>query len=200
MVCIKLGERVGRRWYSTGYHQKTSWGDRNVTRATLDLTEADDLKLVKGAWRFARGLVPGEENEGLVARIPGSPARLADYDDSSWEVTTNIGKWRSGGLSFIWYRIKVTIPETVKGRDVQGTRCLLETCIDDYGEIWIDGECDRQLGAVQGFNVPQRVVVNADPHPGDSHLIALLAVNGPIAAPVFVRYANLSFEWRDPRY
>ena len=174
-----------------------------MTRATLDLTEADDLKLVKGAWRFAQGLVPGEENEGLVARIFGSPARLADYDDSAWEVTTNIGKWRSDGLSFMWYRINVTIPETVKGKDVQGTRCLLETCIDDYGEIWIDGECDRQLGAVQGFNVPQRVVVNADPNPGDRHSIALLAVNGPIAAPggaVFVRYANLSFEWRDPRY
>ena len=73
----------------------------------------------------------------------------------------------------------------------------------DDREIWIDGECDRQLGAVQGFNVPQRVVVSSDPQPGDNHSIALLAVNGPIAAPggaVFVRYANLSFEWRDPRY
>ena len=174
-----------------------------MPRATLDLQSADDLRLVNGVWRFAQGLVPGEPNEGLVARISGSPARLADYDDSDWETTDNIGEWRSDGLTFIWYRIKITIPETVDGRKVQGTRCLIETCIDDYGEIWIDGECDRQAGAVRGFNVPQRVVVSADPQPGDQHTIALLAINGPLAAPggaVFVRYATLAFEWRDPRY
>ena len=46
-------------------------------------------------------------------------------------------------------------------------------------------------------------VVNADPHLGDRRSIASLAVDGPIAAPGGVaigRYANLSFEWRDPRY
>jgi hypothetical protein len=174
-----------------------------MPRATLDLQNAEDLKSVNGVWRFAQGLVPGEPNEGLVARIAGSPARMTDYDDSSWETTDDIAEWRSDGLTFIWYRIKVTIPQTVGGHPVQGTRCLIETCIDDYGEIWIDGECDRQVGAVQGFNVPQRVVVNADAKPGDQHTIALLAINGPLAAPggaVFVRYATLAFEWRDPSY
>ena len=173
-----------------------------MPRAIIDLQNSADLKSVNGVWRFARGLVPGEPNEGLVARIAGSPARLADYDDSGWETTDDIAEWRSDGLSFIWYRINITIPETVGGQAVQG-RCLIETCIDDYGEIWIDGECDRQAGAVQGFNVPQRVVVSADPKPGDQHTIALLAINGPLAAPggaVFVRYATLAFEWRDPRY
>ena len=173
-----------------------------MPRAIIDLQNSADLKSVNGVWRFAQGLVPGEPNEGLVARIAGSPARLADYDDSGWETTDDIAEWRSDGLSFIWYRINITIPETVGGQAVQG-RCLVETCIDDYGEIWIDGECDRQAGAVQGFNVPQRVVVSADPKPGDQHTIALLAINGPLAAPggaVFVRYATLAFEWRDPRY
>ena len=45
--------------------------------------------------------------------------------------------------------------------------------------------------------------MNGNPKSGDEHTIALLAVNGPLAAPggaVFVRYANLAFEWRDPRY
>ena len=174
-----------------------------MPRAILDSQNPTDLAAVGGQWRYAIGLVPGEPNEGLVAQMEGSPARLPDYDDSGWEVTNDIAEWHSHGVSFIWYRINVTLPETVGGRSIIGTRCLLETCIDDYGEIWIDGECDRDRGAVQGFNVPQRVVLSADPRPGDKHTIALLAVNGPLAAPggaVFVRYATLAFEWRDPRY
>ena len=174
-----------------------------MTRTILNLGSESERAIVGVTWRYARGLVPGEKNEGLGARMAGSDARLINFDDSEWETTDNIGKWRSDGLTFIWYRIKITIPPIVNGREVEGTRCLLETCIDDYGEVWIDGECDRQTGTVQGFNVPQRVVVNGNPKSGDEHTIALLAVNGPLAAPggaVFVRYANLAFEWRDPRY
>ena len=86
---------------------------------------------------------------------------------------------------------------------VGGRRCLFESCIDDYGEIWINGECDRERATVQGFNVPQRVVVSTEPKPGDEVTIAILAMNGPLAAPggaVFVRYANLAFEWREAGY
>ena len=43
---------------------------------------------------------------------------------------------------------------------------FFETCIDDYGEVWIDGELDMSKGTVQGFNIPQRVVVTGDPQPG----------------------------------
>ena len=174
-----------------------------MPRASLDLQNAADLELVGGAWRYAVGLVPGEPNQGLAALRDASPARLADYDDSQWERCDDLAEWRTHGLSFIWYRVKVTIPEFVGGNPTRGTQCLLETCIDDYGEVWIDGECDRAKGAVQGFNVPQRVVVAADAQPGETHTIALLAINGPLAAPggaVFVRYATLAFEWRDPRY
>ena len=174
-----------------------------MPRAILNLQNPVDLKAVQGQWRFAPGLVPGEPNEGLVSQLAGSPARLADYDDSTWEVREDITEWHSRGVTFAWYRIKVTLPETVQGRDIRGSRCLFETCIDDYGEIWIDGECNRDRGAVQGFNVPQRVVVSTNPKPGDKHTIALLAINGPLAAPggaVFVRYGILAFEWRTPGY
>ena len=174
-----------------------------MPRASLDLTTAQDLRTVQGQWRYAPGLVPGEPNEGLVSQLAGSPARLADYDDSGWEAIDDLTAWRSRGLTFAWYRTKVTLPATIGGTDIRETRCLFETCIDDYGELWIDGECNRQMGAVQGFNVPQRVVVTAEPQPGGQHTIALLAINGPLAAPggaVFVRYATLAFEWRSPGY
>lgn len=174
-----------------------------MPRAILNLQDSKDLNAVQGQWRFAPGLVPGEPNEGLVAQLAGSPARLHDYDDSAWEVRKDLTQWHSRGIAFAWYRITVMLPERVQGQDIQGTRCLFETCIDDYGEVWIDGECNRDRGAIQGFNVPQRVVLSTDPKPGDKHTIALLAVNGPLAAPggaVFVRYATLAFEWRAPGY
>ena len=150
-----------------------------------------------------RGLCRGSLIRGLRRFSAGSPARLPEYDDSGWAECADLAEWRSHGLSFIWYRITIALPQSVGGRAVEGTQCLLETCIDDYGEVWIDGKCDLAKGAVQGFNAPQRVVVSANPKPGDTHTIALLAINGPIGAPggaVFVRYATLAFEWRDERY
>ena len=174
-----------------------------MPRAVIDLNSSSGLAAVKGQWKFAQGLVPGEPNEGLVSQLEGSPARLADYDDSEWGVCNDLGKWVSHGFSFVWYRINVTFPDTVEGQPTAGVRVQFETCIDDYGELWIDGECDRHRGAVQGFNVPQRVLITDDVKPGEQHSIALLAANGPMAAPggaVFVRYANLAFEWREPGY
>ena len=174
-----------------------------MPRAVIDLNTESGLAAVKGQWKFAQGLVPGEPNEGLVSQIEGSPARLAEYDDSNWEICTDLAKWISHGFSFVWYRINVTFPETVDGHPTAGVRVQFETCIDDYGELWIDGVCDSHRGAVQGFNVPQRVLMTEEVTPGEQHSIALLAANGPMAAPggaVFVRYANLAFEWREAGY
>ena len=174
-----------------------------MPRAILNLMDSEHLRQAQSQWRFATGLVPGEPNEGLVAQLVDSPARLADYDDSNWEVCQDLSKWQSHGFTFAWYRIKVTLPPSVGGRSIQDSRCLLETCIDDYGEVWIDGNCDLERGTVQGFNVPQRILITTEPQPGEVHSIALLAANGPFAAPggaVFVRYANLCFEWREEGY
>ncbi len=174
-----------------------------MPRVVIALTPPRGLAAAKGQGQCAQGLVPGEPNEGLVSQLEGSPARLVDYDDSGWDVCTDLGKWVTHGFSFVWYRINVTFPETVDGHPTKGVRVQFETCIDDYGELWIDGECDRHRGAVQGFNVPQRVLITDDVQPGEQHTIALLAANGPMAAPggaVFVRYANLAFEWREPGY
>ena len=161
-----------------------------MPRETIYLRDPEGQKLVKGTWKYARGYVPGQPNEGLVEQIEGSPARLADYDDSSWEVCHDLAERNSHGFSFMWYRIKITVPETVNGHPVKGTRVQFETCID--------GECNRARGAIQGFNAPQRDIFSDNPSPGDQHTIALLAANGPLAAPggtVFCRYANLGFEW-----
>ena len=64
-----------------------------------------------------------------------SPARLADYDDSSWETCHDLTERMSHGFSFMWYRINVTLPNEVDGHPVQGVRVQFETCIDDYGIV-----------------------------------------------------------------
>ena len=71
-----------------------------MPRVILELNKAEDRQKVKGQWRLGRGLVPGEPNEGLVAQMLASPARLADYDDSSWPVCENIRESLSEGLTF----------------------------------------------------------------------------------------------------
>jgi hypothetical protein len=168
-----------------------------LLRVSLDLNKAADLQQVKAQWRVGPGLVPGQPNEGLTAELPSTPARLLDYDDSSWEVTTDIRQRRSRGFTFAWYRLVAELPERVEGVPVAGTRVWFETNLDNYGEVWVDGQLDRRFGAIAGLNAQQRVEVSASAVPGARHVIACLVVNGPLAQPggnIFIRYATLVFE------
>ena len=168
-----------------------------MPRVALDLNRADDRRLVKGEWRVAAGLVPGEPNEGLKAELRGSPARLAEYDDSGWQVCRNIRESRSVGFTFAWYRIAVEVPERVGDVALAGARVWFETNIDNYGEIWVNGQIDRSTGVIVGINAQHRVEVSGSAVPGARHIIACLVVNGPLAEPrggIFMRYATLAFE------
>lgn len=170
--------------------------------AELDLENVEHLELTGAKWRYADGLVPGEPNGGLVDRLPETQARLADYDDSEWDVCENIQAVVLSGLCFGWYRITVTLPDQVDGKSIAGSKVWFHTCIDDYGEVWVDGNIDLAFGesgrgAASGFNAPQRVVVTESAEPGAKHVIACLAVNGPFGKPgggIFLRFAKLEFE------
>jgi gluconolactonase len=170
-----------------------------MPRVALDLNKEADRQKVRGVWRRALGLVPGEPNQGLVAELESSPARLADYDDSGWEITGNVRDLVSKGFTFGWWRITVELPEEIEGVPIAGSNVVFETNIDNYGEVWIDGDLDLVNGTVVGFNAQQRVVVSPSAVPGAKHVIACLAANGPLALPrgvIFMRYATLAFETR----
>jgi hypothetical protein len=170
-----------------------------MPRVALDLNRAEDRLKVKAVWRRALGFEPGQPNQGLMAEIEGSSARLADYDDSSWETCDNIRELISKGFTFGWWRIAVELPEAIDGIPIAGSQVVFEANIDDYGEIWVDGEIDRVNGVIKGWNVQQRVTVSPSAVPGARHVIACLAVNGPLGKPiggVFFRYATLAFESR----
>jgi hypothetical protein len=170
-----------------------------VPRVALDLDKPEDRARVGGGvWRRALGLVPGEPNQGLVAELEASAARLANYDDSAWEVTDNVRDLVSKGFTFGWWRITIEIPESLDGMSLQGASAYFETNVDNYGEVWVDGDIDLVSGVVVGFNTQQRVPI-PNAAPGSKHVIAVLAANGPFALPrgvIFLRYATLAFETR----
>ncbi len=171
-----------------------------MPRIALDLNQNEDQQKVKGQWRVAPGLVPGEPNEGLTARLRSSPAHLPDYDDSSWPVCQNIRKSMSEGFTFAWYRISVELPQRIDGVDVSGFRVFFETNFDNYGEVWVNGQIDRSAGTIAGLNAQQRVAISNSAEPGARYVIACLALNGPLAEPrggIFMRYATLAFEATD---
>ena len=181
--------------------------ERVLPPVVLNMEDPEDLKLVNGRCKWALGLVPGAENQGLVAnKFVEAPPRLADYDDSAWETPDNIRNVVGTGLTFAWYRFTITLPEVVKGLDVAGAQVWFETCADDYGEIWVDcpnftqdykpaeAIVDNKLTPVTGYNARSRILVTNIAQPGRRHVIACLAINGPLGQPygaVFLRYARL---------
>lgn len=127
------------------------------------------------------------------------------FDDSAWPAipATELGAKRGGGrVSFIWYRATLTIPREVAGFDPSGAKAVLTLNIDDYAEIWVNGQMPRAAGrpspaTIQGFNMPNRLVLSDAVSAGDRFEIAVFGINGPIsAAPpntVWFREAKVEF-------
>ncbi len=117
-------------------------------------------------------------------------AELSGYDDSSWPTVpaTELGARRGGGMvSFFWYRTRLTIPANAMGFDTAGAMTVLRVNIDDYAELWVNGEMPRAAGrpspyTIQGFNMPNRLVLANPVSVGDKFEIAVFAINGPISA------------------
>src|SRR4029078_11844805 len=106
---------------------------------------------------------------GRVVEVRGSAARLKDSDASSWEVTTNVRELLSKGFTFAWWRITVTLPEEIDGMKLEGSHCVVNTNVENYGEIYVDSEIDLVNGVVVGFNSQQRIVVNPSVTSGAKH-------------------------------
>jgi gluconolactonase len=184
--------------------------------AIVDLGTADGLRLVDAQWRShpADIVDVAHRAPGPDLKPSGPPNRThdvvphagaADFDDSAWEVLppgTIDARRGSGRLSFVWYRIAVTIPARLGGFDTRGSTVVFETVLDDYAEIWVDGKLPRVLGTaggavVKGYNAPNRVVIARDAQPGQRIQLAVFGANGPLSEPpgnfVWIRSATLDF-------
>jgi len=129
----------------------------------------------------------------------------AGFDDSKWPKIEpkDLAARRSGGhVAFIWYRTDLTIPAKIGDFDTTGAKAVLTVLVDDYAEVWVNGQMPRQSGypspaTIQGLNMPNRVVLANSVKPGDKFQIAVFGINGPISvAPsntVWFREARLEF-------
>ena len=146
-------------------------------QATINLATADGARLVKGEWRYSDTKIIEVDfrGPGADAQPTGAPVKTYDYaphaggvdfDDSKWEVidATSLDKRRAAGrICFNWYRIRITVPERIGDFDPTGKTIVFETALDDYAEVWVDGELARSLGqmggsVVGGWNAPNRYV------------------------------------------
>ncbi len=184
--------------------------------AIIDLATDEGVRLVKGQWRYSDVKIVDVEHRapGPDLRPSGPPnhtydisphAGAADFDDSTWAVLpasqleTRKG---NGRLSFNWYRTKVTIPARVGAFDTTGSTAVFEIVVDDYAEVWVNGNLPIVLGQtggplIKGFNAPNRVVLGRDVRPGQQFQLAVFGVNGPVSNPpgnfIWVRSATLDF-------
>jgi gluconolactonase len=127
------------------------------------------------------------------------------FDDSSWPKigAKNLADKRGGGkVSFMWYRANLTIPAKIGDFDTSGATAVFTAYVDDYAEVWVNGQIPRRAGypspaAIQGFNMPNHVVLGDPVKPGDKFQIAVFGINGPISvAPmnfVWFREATVAF-------
>ena len=188
--------------------------------ATIDLATDEGARLVKGKWRYSDTKIVEVDfrGPGNDSQPTGAPVKTYDYtphaggaafDDSRWEAIspTTLSQRRSTGrMCFAWYRINVTVPERISGFDPTGSTAVFETSIDDYAEVWVDGEITRALGqmggsVISGWNAPNRLVVARNVRPGQRIQLAVFGINGPLSNPptnfIWMRFARLDF-YRPP--
>lgn len=184
--------------------------------AIVDLRTLEGAAHVNAQWRFSDTKIQPVDRRDVGPDLrPTGPknrtydftpdARGADFDDTKWEMipADSLERRRGHGwLSFVWYRVNVTVPEKVAHFDTRGSTVVFEIVMDDYSEIWVNGKgsfVQGQAGgaAASGWNAPNRVVLTRNAQPGEKFQIAVLGINGPVSAHpenyIWVRNATLDF-------
>ena len=182
-----------------------------VPSHVVDLMTAEGIAAFAARWKTMEAKIvegPAIPNAmaGYKTSYDISPhAGEAGFDDSSWPAIDAKGLTdrRGGGkVSFFWFRTNLTIPAKIGNFETAGAKAVLTAYVDDYAEVWIDGQMPRRAGmtspaTIQGFNIPNRVVLADSVKAGDKFQVAIFGINGPISvAPanfLFFRQASIEF-------
>ena len=177
----------------------------------VDLMTAEGMASFRAQWKTMEAKIV--EGPALPNAMPGfktsydiNPhAGQSGFDDSSWPTIDpkGLADRRGGGkVSFLWFRTNLTIPAQIGKFDTAGAMAVLTAYVDDYAEVWINGQMPRRAGipspaTIQGFNMPNRVVLTDSVKAGDKFQIAIFGINGPISVVppnfVFFREAKIAF-------
>jgi len=184
--------------------------------AVVDLRTTEGVMRLNAQWRYSDTRINEIEHRSVGSDIKASgppnrtydftpDARATDFDDGKWEVipADSLENRRANGrLCLNWYRINVTIPEKVGGFDTRGATAVFEIVVDDYAEVWVNGQAPFVLGqnggaVAAGWNAPNRVVLTKSAVPRETYHIAVLGINGPLSAHpdtyIWIRSATLDF-------
>ncbi|MGE3536591.1 MAG: hypothetical protein AB7N91_04030 [Candidatus Tectimicrobiota bacterium] len=160
-----------------------------------------DLMTLEGAALFG---AQWKTKEAKIIEVPAIPDAMpeftttydidphageAGFDDAAWPCIAppELSAKRGGGkVSFLWFRTLLTMPSRIGTFELAGAKVVLALCIDDYAEIWVNGEMPRAAGrpspaTIQGFNMPQRLVLSDAVTPGETFQLAVFGINGPIS-------------------
>jgi gluconolactonase len=202
---------TGRAFAETDADAPTSKRD-----AVIDLATKEGVDLVKGQWRYrdtkiiqvdfkAAGADKQPTGKSIKTYDFTPHAGGAEFDDSKWEAigpATLEARRSTGRLCFNWYRINITVPPRVNDVDLAGATAVFQTSLDDYAEIWVDGEIARALGqsggsVIKGWNAANRLIINRSVQPGQKIQLAIFGINGPLSNPptnyIWMREAKLKF-------
>jgi gluconolactonase len=182
-----------------------------VPANVVDLMTAEGSAVLGAQWKSMEAKIV--DGPALAGAMPGYKtsydiqphAGEGGFDDSSWPVigAKGLADRRGGGkVSFVWYRATLTIPAKIGDFDTSGATVVLKAYVDDYAEVWVNGQMPRRAGypspaTIQGFNMPNRVVLSTAAKPGEKFQVAIFGINGPISvAPmnfIFFREAKVEF-------
>ena len=182
-----------------------------VPAKVVDLMTAEGSAAFGAQWKTMEAKIV--EGPAIANAMPGYKtsydiqphAGEIGFDDSSWPTidAKGLADRRGGGkVSFIWYRANLSIPAKIGDFDTSGATAVLTAYVDDYAEVWVNGQIARRPGypspaTIQGFNMPNRVVLADAVKAGDKFQIAIFGINGPISvAPmnfVWFREAKIEF-------
>ncbi|HEY2371411.1 MAG TPA: SMP-30/gluconolactonase/LRE family protein [Gaiellaceae bacterium] len=183
--------------------------------AVVDLQTDAGVALVGGGWRYADARV--DEIAFVELGSPEDPLGPGMVPNRTYDIVRD-GDWRdlapvetmlrlaNGRVCFNWYAIDVTIPERIGDLDPTGATVVFEVVIDDYAEVWVNGELPHILGdvggpVVAGFNAPNRVVLTRDARPGQTFELQVFGINGPLSSSpanyIWMRTATLDLYARE---
>jgi gluconolactonase len=190
-------------------------------QAIADLKTTEGAALVSARWFVQNGDIvnvdfktPGPYATDALALYPtGNAIRThllrpqigsRDFDKGFKEIKPTGLESREGtGLfSFVWYRVEVTIPETIGKLNAEGTTAVFEIVMDDYSEIWVDGKQSQAFGQsgnglIAGYNTRNRVILSNNVHAGQKFRIDILGINGALGKLpdnyIWVRNAVIDF-------
>ncbi|HZJ60998.1 MAG TPA: SMP-30/gluconolactonase/LRE family protein [Chitinophagaceae bacterium] len=190
-------------------------------QAIADLKTKEGAAVVSAKWFVQNGDIvnvdfkaPGPYAADALALYPTGTAIRShllrpqigslDFDKGFKEINPTELESREGtGLfSFVWYKVEVTIPESIGRLNAEGTTAVFEIVMDDYSEIWVDGKQSQAFGQsgnglIAGYNTRNRVILSSNVHAGQKFRIDILGINGALGKLpdnyIWVRNAVIDF-------